>query len=251
MQYYERKYELLQDALSNIGGISRLILSVCSIINYIFSRYITLIDSEELFLSQNDKNSKEEIINKNNIEKKIKKNVDSLNPPKKNLYYNNYQYKNNNILSNDCMSKENLVYSKLSKEDINIYKKRNNYERNENKGSNKYLIYNKNNYYSGKNYFYYERKEHNKIKENEKINPSNNIENNNLNNNINTYDKNKKENNENEFNFCKFLSHIICCCRKNKKINYIEELRYKILSEETILCSYLNLKEINKLSEFV
>ena len=33
MQYYERKYELLQDALSNVGGITRIILSVASIIN--------------------------------------------------------------------------------------------------------------------------------------------------------------------------------------------------------------------------
>ena len=34
-------------------------------------------------------------------------------------------------------------------------------------------------------------------------------------------------------------------------MNYAEELRYKILSEETIIQSYLNLKEMNKLSKFV
>ena len=34
-------------------------------------------------------------------------------------------------------------------------------------------------------------------------------------------------------------------------MKYVEELRYQILSEETIVRSYLNLREMNKLSEFL
>ena len=60
-----------------------------------------------------------------------------------------------------------------------------------------------------------------------------------------------KGKNKNELNFRKFLYYIICCCKNNKMMSYIEELRFKILSEETVVRSYLNLKEMNKLSEFV
>ena len=69
-----------------------------------------------------------------------------------------------------------------------------------------------------------------------------------INNNINNVnDKNSK----NQYNFCKFLYYIICCCKNNENMNYVEKLRYKILSEETIVQYYFILKEMNKLSEFV
>ena len=75
MQYYIRNYQLLEEALSNISGITRIILLVSNIINYIFSRYITLVDSEELFFGQNEKNFMERKYNKNIVEKQIKKDV--------------------------------------------------------------------------------------------------------------------------------------------------------------------------------
>ena len=262
MQYYERKYELLQDALSSIGGITRLILSVANIINYIYSRYIILIDSEELFINQNENNFKETINNKNVVEKQIKKDVGNPNPPRRGRFYNNYQYQNNNILSNsNCMSKENVNYAKLSKENIEVYSKRDKLEKNEKKNQNKYLVYNKNNYLIGNNYFYYERKQPNQIREIKQANPLFSEKNYNLKNDINNNDKYiQEENNINdigekcnksEINFCKFLSYIICCGKNNKKMRYVEELRYKILSEETIAQNYFNLKEMNKLSEFL
>ena len=268
MQYYERTYELLQDALSNVGGITRLILSVASIVNYIFSRYVILIDSDELFIEQNGKKLKERAEKKNVIEKQISKDVSNPNPPRKfNLYKNyryQYQYQNNSVLSNS-LSKENVNNSRLSREGTDIlYNNRQDKEKNGKKVQNKYLVYNKNNYFNGNNYIYYERKQGNKIKVNEEMNPIYHKNDSNLKNDIDSCNKyiNEKDDvnnkidlsnksNKNEYTFCRFLSYIICCGRNNQKMNYAEELRYKILSEETVFQNYLNLIEMNKLSEFI
>ena len=45
MQYYKRKYLLLQDVLSNIDGTSRVILLIANLINYIAKRYVILPDN--------------------------------------------------------------------------------------------------------------------------------------------------------------------------------------------------------------
>ena len=259
MQYYERKYQLLQDALSNVGGITRTILSVICVINYIISRYAILIDSEELFSEQIEKRRKEGINGTNIIEKQIKKDIENPNPEKEFQLCNNYKYRKNNTLSDaKCVSKDNVNYSKLSRE---VFGDSNRYMMEINEGSNlnKYFIYNKNNF-GRNNYFYYERKKWSNRSETEQINLPKIIKSN-LKNDINNKDNYIKENgnlndisnkcNENKFNFCKFLFYVACCNRKNKKIRNIEELRYKILSEETIVENYLNLKEINKLSEFI
>ena len=261
MQYYERKYQLLQDALSYVGGITRLILSVASIINYIISRYVTLIDSEELFISLNDEYFKEKISNKNVVENQIKKDISDSNPPKK---FNIQKYYNNTFSNSNYLGKDKTIYSRSSRGSVDIlYNYRNNMEKIDKMEQNKDFFYNKNNYSKGNNYIYYERKERNKIKIKEKKNPFYGRENNNLKNEIdnsNKYMKLKdkineleivKGKNKNELNFRKFLYYIICCCKNNKMMSYIEELRFKILSEETVVRSYLNLKEMNKLSEFV
>ena len=90
MQYYERKYQLLQDALSNIGGITRIILSMANVINYIISRYVILVDSEELFFAQNERNFKEGLNNISSVERQIKKDIDNTGS-QMNLHFNNNQ----------------------------------------------------------------------------------------------------------------------------------------------------------------
>ena len=264
MQYYERKYQLVQDVLSNIGGITRTILLIANLINYISSYYIILIDSEELFIGQNEKRFKEKINDKNAIEEQIKKDINNPNPPKKFQLYNNRYQKNNVLANNYCLMKKNVNHSKLSTENCGIYsskRNKNNLQNNEKNRQNKYLVYNRNNYFSGNNYFYYERKEQRKRREIEQINPPYIIKNNNSKDENDNSDRYIKENNsvndlsdkcnKKEFNFFKFISYIICCHRNNENMNYIEELRYKVLSEETIVQCYLNLKEMNKLPEFL
>ena len=55
-QYYERRYQKLQDALSDIGGIANLILIIAQCINYIIARYNMLFDTQELITSIIKKN---------------------------------------------------------------------------------------------------------------------------------------------------------------------------------------------------
>ena len=268
MQYYERKYQLLQDALSNVGGITRIILSVASIINYIISRYVTLIDSEELFISLNDEYFKEKISNKNVVENQIKKDIiDNSNPPKKFNSYSNYEYNNNDFSNSNYLSKDKANYSRLSREGVDVlYNYKNNIENIDKKEPDKYLFYNKNNYYNGNTYIYYERKGRNKIKVKEKMKPfhreSYNLKNDidisnkymspkDKINDIKAIKKITNKYNKSEFNFCKFLSYIICCTRNNQKMNYVEGLRFKILSEETVVKNYLYLLKMDKLSEFI
>ena len=261
LHYYERKYQLLQDVLSNIGGITRIILFVANLINRFASYYVTLEDSEELFIDQNSKYFMEEINNKIITEKKIKKDIDSSNLPIRKMCHNNYLYQNNNaFFDNNYMSKENYNHSKSSKEDI--ANKTDNLEKTENKGSNKYLLDTKiNNFDEKNNYNNYGKNEPNSVNIIEKINLHNNIKRNILKNDIDNNSKYNKESynineigvklNKKEINFCKFLYYILYCCRKNNKINYIEKLRYKILSEEMLVQHYLKLKEMNKLLKYI
>ena len=53
LQYYERNYNKVQDILSEIGGLSRTVFIIATIINSIFSNYITLLDTEEFILPKN------------------------------------------------------------------------------------------------------------------------------------------------------------------------------------------------------
>ena len=47
--------------------------------------------------------------------------------------------------------------------------------------------------------------------------------------------------------FSDFFIYLICCKKKKPNISYIEEYREKIISEETIIKSYLDLYQINSL----
>ena len=257
MQHYERKYQSLLDALSNVGGMTRIILIISNVINYIVSRYVILVDSDELFFALNEKNKKEGL---NFEERQIKKDIDNFDSQKNiHLSNNNNSTTKNKVLSeNNCMSKENINCSKSSKEGIPKYGNRDNFGMIENLNQNKCLIYNRRNCFYKNNYSYYGKKVRNNRNETEQMSlPIRN----NLKNDIDNNDKYIKESgyinyigdkyNKIKFNFCQFLSYIICCGRNNEKINYVEKLRYKILSEETIVQYYLILKEMNKLSEFV
>ena len=145
MHYYERKYQLLQDALSNIGGITRIILIVAKTINFFVSEYVTSVDSEELFIIQNGNSFMEGMKNKNIVEKKIKKDIDNSNFPVRKMFYNNYLYQNNNaFFDGNCISPKNSNHCESSKKDIDISHKTDNLEKDKNKGSNKYLFTNKN-----------------------------------------------------------------------------------------------------------
>ena len=70
-------------------------------INYIVSRYVILIYSEELIFLQNEKNSKEGLNNISCAERHIRKDKGNLNLQKIFHLYNNYKYRKKNLLSDE------------------------------------------------------------------------------------------------------------------------------------------------------
>ena len=114
LQYYERNYKRLQDILSDIGGISSIVLTVAEIINALCSGYIILLDTEDLVLSSENKN-----FNKNNLSRRptiFKKADNILHPPKRQYY--NYNYNNN-----DQQLSSN--YQRLMRDGVDIYQNSN------------------------------------------------------------------------------------------------------------------------------
>ena len=48
LQQYERQYDIFQDFLSNVGGISSIITTIAYYLNILVSYYITILDTKEL-----------------------------------------------------------------------------------------------------------------------------------------------------------------------------------------------------------
>ena len=58
LQFYQRNYKKFQDVLGDIGGLSSIVLTLATIINFLFTDFIILLDTEELLLSSDNKNYK-------------------------------------------------------------------------------------------------------------------------------------------------------------------------------------------------
>ena len=134
LQYYERHYQRVQDILSEIGGLSRTVFIVATIINSIISNYITLLDTEEFILSIDNTDYYNEKINNQNPIIIYKKNENMFTP--KRIYYNNNQnylqhssniqrltkYNNNNLENkNSEETKPQNYYSFINKSSSNKY----------------------------------------------------------------------------------------------------------------------------------
>ena len=136
--FYSREYMTLTDVISNIGGISNVIISFFIFINKIFNKYAILSDSKDLF-SRNLKNEnidsnksiksikliKEESKNsniENNIRCKTKNKFDEKSRNEFNdatyLDEKNYKYEYSDITSNN----KNVVENNSSKEKLNFCK---------------------------------------------------------------------------------------------------------------------------------
>ena len=60
---YERRYKGVFDILSSIGGASQLLFFACSIINYIYNKYIIIMDTNKFFCQIYKESHNEKIIN--------------------------------------------------------------------------------------------------------------------------------------------------------------------------------------------
>ena len=271
LQYYERNYDRVQDTLSDIGGISNIILVFATILNFLINQFVILLDLKNL---ENQTNLnfhliRDKILQTNSTTNKIS---EMMQPPKykgnnQKMRFNNNNINNNiNQFSNNTNSFKDSTDIYQNNQNMNFKNDKNNF----NKQNNKDLFF-KRNVLLNKYYYNYfqEKSEKKENNENDNINiySKKKSHNNklhlfddgyNINNkkklNQKTYNKKSRqrkitnknseseENNDNdkEFNFCKYLGYMICCKRKNKTLNYYEHFRIKIISEENIINNYFD-----------
>ena len=269
LQYYERNYDRVQDVLSDIGGISSIVLTIAGILNLLIHNFIVILDTEELALNSELKNYNTKELNRRpTIFKKVN---DIMFPPKKshNLrkqpsYDDEQQSSNNQRLMNsgiDIYANNTYnIYSKKEKTEQykNLYFKRNiknninninisnntsnsNYEINksgsqDNEMNLKKYEKNKENQYKSafkRNRNFYEKDTFTRHFKNE-TNPENKEE---------IQDKPLEKQN---FNWCNYLGYLICFGKNNKNISYYEDFRTKLISEENIIQNYVDIYKLLK-----
>ena len=237
LQLYERNYKRLQDTLSDIGGISRIILVAAVVINTLVSNYIILLDTEELALSLNNFDNK---LNERSSFQHQKINEKS-NPPKRQyLHYN--RYNNNNMQqssnTNRYIKDDNDICKNINLNEINenrnkYIKRKNYFTRYETKGEN--IQDNKKNQIQigpRKKHIYGRRYE------SSKKNITNKNEDEQVDESVN------KQNQKQNFKFCKYIRYLICDKKSNSYISYYEDNRSKYLSEESIIHDHLILYKL-------
>ena len=243
LQYYERTYDRFQDLLSDIGGISSILMTVAYYINLFVNHYIILLNTEDLIINTHDFNygEKRKYQRKPTFFKKINQ---KENPPRR---QNVIQQKNYNL------SKQSSESIKI--EEVNNYPIPNEIERNKSSMSN-----------SKRNLKF--------INESKNLNPRNKMknkmtietngedyihaENNQSINNKSIEDKKdervKNEGNKEEskikkqnFNWFKYMWYLICCCSNNKIIQHYEKIRESLISEENIIQNYIDIYNLLKI----
>ena len=248
LQHFERNYNRIQDILSDIGGVSSIVVTLGYYTNLLVHNYIIVLDTQELVLSRDNHNYKGKtlkrkptILRKANelvfFEKKTNKNInDDL---KKQSSSNVQRFIKD---ENETIKNINKINSK--KENTNIYLTR-----------------------KKKSNIYHDKNKDKDISIN-KINSqllsekdSNNIINNNCKDNknekktVNIMDLNEIKENEDfenrplekqKFNWFKYIWYLICGGKNNQKIAYYEDFRAKLISEENIIQNYLDIYRLLK-----
>ena len=253
LQYYERNYDRIQDILSDIGGISSIVLTIAGILNLLIYNFIVILDTEELAL-----NLEKEISNSRELNKRptiLKKANNVMFPPRRPYQARNQSY------ANDQQNPQSSNYQRLMKDGVdiypnmnskdekneqykNLYLKRNNILNETNKDGN----YQQNNMqnqrsYGGRGGQAYNRGNYQQGGYNES----------------NTYGRNLKDETTTEkkdeidkplekqnFHWCKYLGYLICCGRNDKQMTYYEEFRAKLISEENIIQNYMDTYKLLK-----
>ena len=248
LQLYQRKYQKFQDVLGDIGGLTSIILTVVAIINLLISDFIILLDTEELALSFNYKNTSYSELRKKPIV--FRKEKENLYPPRRIVYNRNdsqSQQRSTNFLRSS--RNEDMDYDYNNKEVQNDY----NISSNQNYNFDNIYNINRNkrnrlNEFKGKKSefenFGYIRKA---VRKKENIEPSRDtdkIEGENI--------LSKKPNEKQNFSWFSYIKYIVLCGKNNPYISYYEDFRAKLISEENIIQNYIDvykLLEVNKLKK--
>ena len=235
MQYYERQYSKFQDALSDIGGIGSLLLTLSYFINFIVSNFVILLDTEGLLNEIESSKKFDKSILKNNIYKNLvekKKTVILDSPPKKyNLNINSYRNHHNNSL----IIEEDIINENIENEDFtdnlnSIKIKRKSASRN-----NRINIFEFND--NSQDEVNKEKERNSESKKTIKADKSG----------INLNITNNKIIKTKRMDFLDYITYLFTYKKFKKKINCYEEFRCRIISEENLILSYLNICKILKL----
>ena len=224
-QYYERRYQKLQDALSDIGGIANLILIIAQCINHLIARYNMLVDTQELLKNIIKKNISiyENLIKNHNPRKLIKMNIQKKNEDISTMKIFELNKNIGKIINTDKTEIEKEENKKIINQKINVINNNNiGEETNRNKNN--------------------EEKIERKISKEK-----------------NSSDMAKLRRmstrkfigrdfsliNENDYFSCFSYFFYICFCKRvNSNIKYYEELRRLIISEECMIQNYLNIYKL-------
>ena len=262
LQYYERNYKKLQDILSDIGGLSRVVLLGAIFINTLVSNYIILLDTEDLSLSLDQTQKQKQHFKRISQSPTIYRKINLLiNPPKRQYLYNrntnssNLQQSSNihrfmkedfDIYNNTHIKNERIEKIEYTKRNIFVNKyNENNNEKNEIDNNNieeiKIEENPKNNYYKRR---YKLKDKINKFTESNDINQLSNRSNQ-LKEKEQSYELPYEKQN---FIWFSYFIYMINCQRNNPIISSYEGLRAKIISEESIIKNHL---ELNKLLNYL
>ena len=262
LQYYERTYDRIQDILSDIGGISSIVLTIAGILNLLIHNFIVILDTENFALNMEQENYGGRDLNQRPTI--FKKANQIMSPPPRRPYQARKQ-----SYANDQQQQQSSNYQRLMKDGVDIYPNMN--SRDEKTEQYKNMYTKRNNLVNRNN-------EGNKISYMQQNNSrgvggyggygSNSAKGlNNISNysrqgrdTYNTMSKQlkdeatteKKDDFENRplekqnFHWCKFLGYLICCGRNNEKMKYYEDFRAKLISEENIIQNYLDTYKLLK-----
>ena len=250
LQYYERNYDRIQDILSDIGGISSIVLTIAGVINLLIHNFIVILDSEDLALSLEKDNFSQRELNKRPTILKKANNV--MFPPRRPYQARNQSY------ANDPQQQQSSNYQRLMKDGVDIYPNMNSRDEKNEQYKNLYLkrnnILNEANKegdnlqysraYGGRGGQSYNRGNYQQGGYNE-----NNTYGRNLKDETTTEKKDELDNKPLEkqnFNWCKYLGYLICCGRNDKQMTYYEEFRAKLISEENIIQNYMDTYKLLK-----
>ena len=270
LQYFERNYDRLQDVLSDIGGISSIVITVAYYINLLINNFIILIDTEDLILNRDKDNFSKNKIRGGKIRRRptfLKKAYEIQNEDVKNKKLSDIEKIQKEPSSNQqgfILEDKNLFH------DNNINEEKNENEKNDSSNRNNLLklsdnkkigrnYQNKNDY---NNSIYSIKRKNPKLKINNIYEGIDNKNNDYIKQEEFDENKNKEETDENKnkddikeiplekenFNWFKYIWFLICCGTNDKKISYYENVRTSLISEENIIQSYLDIYQLLKVN---
>ena len=230
LQHFERSYDRFQDLLSNIGGISSIIMTIGYYMNLLISCYISILDTEELIINRDKMNygDRKSIDRRPTFIKKVNQ-IDNSSRRQYLTEQSNISSSKKGQLSSLNKRKESLNSPNYIKfDEVEIY-------------NNKKIPY--------QNKYYY--KDNNKIlrEKNQIINIK--ISNKSL---RKALENNHKKNEEDlhikrhNFKWFKYIWYLICCKSNDKMIGYWENIRNCLISEENIIQNYLDIYKLLKIN---